>query len=256
MDVRKFNEEAWDRLVRSGNRWTQPVGPEEVARARRGDWKLILTPSKAVPKSWYPELSGANVLCLASGGGQQGPILSAAGAQVTVFDNSSAQLKQDQIVAERERLDLKAVQGDMKDLSIFADETFDFIFHPCSNGFVEHIAPVWREAFRVLKKGGTMVSGFSNPVIYLFDVELEKKGTLQLKYSMPYSDLNSITAEERIAFFGEDEPLTFAHSLEEQIAGQTDAGFHLIGFYEDDWGGSHVVDKYFKGFIATRALKP
>jgi len=30
--------------------------------------------------------------CLASGGGQQGPVLAAAGAHVTVFDNSPRQL--------------------------------------------------------------------------------------------------------------------------------------------------------------------
>ena len=37
-------------------------------------------------------MKGLKVLCLASGGGQQGPILAAIGADVTVFDNSQGQL--------------------------------------------------------------------------------------------------------------------------------------------------------------------
>jgi 2-polyprenyl-3-methyl-5-hydroxy-6-metoxy-1,4-benzoquinol methylase len=70
------------------------------------------------------------VLCLASGGGQQGPILAAAGARVTVFDNSPQQLAQDRFVARREGLTLETVEGDMRDLSVFADVSFDLIVHP------------------------------------------------------------------------------------------------------------------------------
>jgi len=51
--------------------------------------------------------------------GQQGPILAAAGADATVFDNSPRQLQQDCQVAEREGLDLRTVEGDMRDLSCF-----------------------------------------------------------------------------------------------------------------------------------------
>ena len=50
------------------------------------------------------------MLCLASSGGQQGPILAAAGANVTVFDNSPAQLVQDRSVAQREGLRIDTVQ--------------------------------------------------------------------------------------------------------------------------------------------------
>jgi SAM-dependent methyltransferase len=254
MDIREANKEAWNRLVQNKNRWTVPVSPEEISRARKGDWALLLTPSKSVPKSWFPELFGLTILCLAGGGGQQGPILAAAGAEVTVFDNSPLQLAQDRLVAEREGLSLKTVEGDMKDLGAFKNDSFDMIFHPCSNGFSETILPVWKESFRVLKPNGNLLSGFSNPLIYLFDPELEKQNILQLRFSVPYSDLESITPEERERYFP-DEPLSFGHSLEDQIGGQIDAGFKIIGFYEDDWGQTQLIDKYIKGFIATRALK-
>ena len=255
IDVRRHNRDAWNDLVDKNDRWTRPVSADEIALARRGQFSLVLTPTKAVPKSWYPPLKGLKTLCLAGAGGQQAPILAAAGADVTVFDNSPKQLGQDLFVAARDGLPLKAVEGDMRDLSVFADGAFDFIFHPCSNCFVDAVRPVWAEAFRVLKRGGTMVAGLGNPVNFLYDPDLEKTGVLQLKFAAPFSDLTSVTAEERRTWFG-DGPLSFGHTLEVQIGGQLDAGFHLIGFYEDDWGGVQPVDKHLKSFIATRALKP
>ena len=62
-----------------------------------------------------------------------------------------------------------SIEGDMADLAAFDDESFDLVFHPCSNGFVPDVLPVWREAARVLRTGGTLLSGCINPVIYLFD---------------------------------------------------------------------------------------
>jgi SAM-dependent methyltransferase len=131
------------------------------------------------------------VLCLASGGGQQGPILAAAGARVTVFDNSPQQLAQDRHVARRDRADLATVEGDMRDLSAFADASFDLIVHPTSNLFVPDVRPVWRECFRVLRPGGVLLAGFCNPILYLFDQELADDGVLQVRHALPYSDLTA-----------------------------------------------------------------
>ena len=90
----KENENAWDKRAANGDRWSTVVSAEKVAQARKGDWHIIVTPEKPVPRSWFPEtLAGKKVLCLASGGGQQGPILAATGADVTVFDNSTGQLE-------------------------------------------------------------------------------------------------------------------------------------------------------------------
>jgi SAM-dependent methyltransferase len=256
MDILNYNREAWNSYVDKNNRWTVPVTKAEIEQARKGNFSIFLTPSKAVPNDWFGKLSGAKVLCLACGGGQQGPILSAAGAEVTVFDNSPRQLEQDLLVAEREGLSLRTVEGDMADLSVFEDCCFDFIFHPCSNNFAEDATKVWLEAYRVLKPGGTIVAGVSNPISFLFDRELEEKGVFKLKYKMPYSDVGSLSEEDLNAFIEADEPVEFAHSLEDLIGGQIAAGFRLIGFYEDDWGGEEAIDKYFKSFIATRAEKP
>ena len=84
IDVRSHNRDAWNRYVAQGDRWTLPVDKETIERARRGNWSIVLTPTKPVPRGWFGKLAGAQVLALASGGGQQGPVLSAAGAHVTM----------------------------------------------------------------------------------------------------------------------------------------------------------------------------
>jgi SAM-dependent methyltransferase len=155
MNIREYNQAAWDQEVKRGNKWTLPVSPEVIANARKGNWHILLTPAKPVPGEWFPRIEGSDILCLASGGGQQGPILAAAGAKVTVLDNSPMQLQQDHLVAERESLNIRTIEGDMADLSMFNDESFDLIVHPVSNNFVPDVRSVWTEAFRVLQKGGT-----------------------------------------------------------------------------------------------------
>ncbi len=258
MDIQAYNREAWNKLVESGDRWTVPVTTDEIQRAKEGEWQIVLTPTKPVPKPWFPDLRGASTLCLASGGGQQGPILAAAGATVTVLDASPRQLEQDRTVAEREGFSLRTVEGDMADLSMFADASFDLIVHPCSNCFVLHVRPVWRACFRVLRPGGILLAGFTNPVRYIFDEEHMEKGSLEVRHSIPYSDLTDLDEKtRRRMILDRGEPLAFGHSLEDQIGGQLDAGFLIIGFYEDryDGGAAYPLSKYLPTFIATRAVK-
>jgi len=255
MDIRAYNRKAWDKYVDKGESlWTQPVSSEIIAKARDGEFSILLTEKKPVPHEWFPPLNGLDTLCLASGGGQQGPVLAAAGANVTVFDNSPRQLDQDRFVAEREGLtNLKTVEGDMRDLSIFSDESFDFIFHPVSNLFIHEIRPVWREAFRVLRHGGTMLAGFMNPVFYMFDLEKADNGILEVKYKLPHSDSDYPELVEK--FMATGDALEHSHTLTEQLGGQMDAGFHIIGMYED-YHGTSAVSEYSPTYIATRALKP
>jgi SAM-dependent methyltransferase len=254
-DILDYNRRAWDRQVERGNSWTIPVGPEAIGRARRGDWSIVLTPTKPVPADWFPPLEGSEVLCLASGGGQQGPTLAAAGARVTVFDNSPNQLAQDRMVADREGLALQVVQGDMADLSAFPDARFDLIVHPCSNMFVPDVRPVWREAFRVLRPGGAMLAGFMNPLHYLFEYFALERGELRVTHRIPYSDLADMGEEGRARLADRDEPLEFGHTLDDLIGGQIAAGFALTGFFEDIDPGTVLAD-HIPSFIATRAWKP
>lgn len=253
MDYVKNNSEIWDKRAENDDVWSIPVSSEMIELARKGIWDIVLTPTKKVPHSWFPDVMlNKKVLCLASGGGQQGPIISALGADVTVFDNSKKQLEKDEFVANRENLNIRTVQGDMKDLSAFSNNSFDFIIHPWSNGYVDSVLPVWREASRVLKQGGIMISGFANPIEFIFDLEKLEQGEFVVRHKIPYSDITSLTEEEfnRIT---KNDGVCFGHTLTDQIQGQIDAGFMIVGFYEDS--GGTVLDKYIHTSIATKAIK-
>lgn len=257
MDIVAHNREAWNLRVKEGNPWTIPVSAEAIARARTGDWQIILTPNIPVPRSWYPPMVGCRTLCLASGGGQQGPILAAAGALVTVFDNSPAQLDRDRQLSDQHSLGITTILGDMADLSIFRDASFDLIVHPVSNVFVPDVRPVWSEAARVLRTGGILVAGFNNPVLYLFDCAAAERGELIIRYKLPYSDLHSLSPEQRDDLIGRKIPLEFSHTLQDQIGGQCDAGLAITAMYEDhDCPTSpNALDRYMPLYIATRAVK-
>lgn len=259
MDIRQHNRAAWNRETEKGNMWTVPVNAETVANARRGVWSIVLTPTIPVPKDWFPGLPGSDVLCLASGGGQQGPVLAAAGASVTVLDNSPGQLRGDASVAERDSLDIRAIEGDMADLGIFPDGSFDLVFHPVSNNFVPDILTVWKEAYRVLRKGGVLLAGFMNPAVYLFDYTLEEQtGTLQVRYPLPYSDITDRDPGELQQLIDDLDTLEFSHTLEEQIGGQLQAGFVITAMFEDrqDEKAGDPLTRYMPTCIATRAVKP
>jgi SAM-dependent methyltransferase len=259
MDVHGHNADVWDRRVAHGDQWTIPVSSDVIAAARRGVVNLLLTPSTFVPAGWYPPLAGAEVLCLASGGGQQGPVLAAAGARVTVLDASPAQLARDREVAAREHLDLTTVEGDMADLSPFAGGRFVLIFHPVSNCYAPAVRPVWRECARVLRSGGALLAGYNNPVTYIFDQDaLWERGEVVARHSLPYSDLTSMGPEALERWLAEGNALEFSHTLEDLIGGQCDAGLLIAGMYEDRWAGpdAPALDAYFPWFIATRAIKP
>src|SRR5688572_32889253 len=101
-DIRDHNRIAWDALVDRGDPWTVPVSPKMIDAARRGEWTIVLTPIKPVPRAWL-NVGGKDVFCLVAGGGQQGSILAAAGGAVTALDNSQKTLARHALGAERQR---------------------------------------------------------------------------------------------------------------------------------------------------------
>jgi len=260
-DAIAFNQQAWDAMARAGDRLYLAATTDEINRARAGDWRIRVTPQKNVPQQWFadwrpeqpPIFSGEKILCLAAGGGRQGPILSAAGAEVTVFDLSEEQLARDRVVVERESLKLNLIAGDMADLSQLADNEFDLILNPCSVCFVPAVPPIWQECYRVLKPGGALITGFINPVYYLFDTAEMDKRRLVVRHAIPYSDFD-LPEDERQQLLG-GRPHEFGHSLDDLIGGQLATGFSLTGFYEDGWGGGDQLSSLLNVFAATRAVK-
>lgn len=253
-DIIKQNEVAWDKRVADGSEWTICVSSKVIELAREGVFDIKLTAQKVVPQDWFPiDLKGQDVLCLACGGGQQAPVLSAAGANVTVLDISELQLKQDKFVALRDKLTLKTVQGDMCDLSQFDDETFDIVFNPVSNTYIPDVTIVWSECYRILKKGGILMTGCVSPFIYIFNSDQWEKEIFEVSNKLPFNSFDELDEAERKEFLEEGNAVEYSHTLNELIGGQISSGFLINGFYEDI--DNDLICNYAPKYFATRAIK-
>ena len=247
-NYREINSEVIDSWCEEGWIWGQPISHETYEKALNGEWDVYLTPTKPVPHEWFGDLKGKKLLGLASGGGQQIPIFSALGARCTVLDYSARQCEIEEAVARREGYDVTVVRADMTKRLPFDDKSFDLIFHPVSNCYVEEVLPIFRECCRVLKKGGIFLGGYDIGINYLFDSREET-----LVHSLPYNPLKDPRLYEES--MKNNDGIQFSHTVEEQIGGQLQAGFRLTHLYEDTNGTGNLHDHHVPCFIATRAVK-
>ncbi len=248
MKYQEINSKTIDSWCKNGWQWGKPISQEEYQKALNGEWDVFLTPTKAVPHEWFGNLKGKKILGLASGGGQQIPVFAALGAECTVLDYSREQCDREREFAEREGYNVEILQFDMTKRLPFADETFDLIFHPVSNCYVEEVKPIFKECFRVLKKNGILLCGLDNGINFIFDEE-----GIALKYKLPFNPLKDPQLYEDS--IKKNEGIQFSHTLEEQIGGQLEAGFALTDLYEDTNGYGRLHEYNIPSFWATRAFK-
>ncbi len=249
-DYVKKNAITIDRWVEEGWAWGRPISHETFLNAKKGQWEVLLTPTRYVPKSWFPEMKALRILGLASGGGQQMPIFVAQGAECTVFDLSTKQLESERIVQAREGYKINIIQGDMTTRLPFENEMFDMIFHPVSNVYIKDVNVVFMECFRVLKKGGLLLAGLDNGINFIVNQETEK----EIIYRLPFDP----TTDEVLMKMMEktDSGVQFSHTLEEQIGGQLKAGFQILDLFEDTNGEGYLHELNIPTFFATKAIKP
>jgi len=245
----EINAKTIDSWIENGWEWGTPISHEDYLKAVNGECNVLLTPTKFVPKNWFPELKNKKLLGLACGGGQQMPIFTALGADCTVLDYSDGQLANEKHVAEREKYTINIVKADMTKTLPFADDTFDIIFHPVSNCYIEDVYHVWNECYRILKKDGILMAGLDNGINYLFD---DCYKSLEIVNKLPFNPLKN--KEQLIKSEKNNDGIQFSHTIEEQIGGQLKAGFILKDLYEDHDNVSLLKD-YIPTFIATLAIK-
>ena len=228
--------------------WMEPLSHEDYLRAAGREELMTLTPLRKVPFSWYGDCGGKQVLGLAAGGGQQMAILSALGADCTVFDISEQQLASDRLVSQREGYEIHLVKGDMTEPLPFGDNSFDYVVNPVSNHYIEDVCPVFAEIYRVLKPGGTFLAGLDTGIYWAFWAE--ESGPVN---RLPFNPLKDETVQKRL--MEEDMSLVFSHTLEEQIGGQLKAGFILKELLEDTNEAGPFYEYNVPTFILTRAIK-
>lgn len=251
----KENAKAWDYENKNDNFWTVSVNKNQINEAKKGNLNIYLTPMKYVKPKWVTNIKGLKILALACGGGQQSIMLAAAGAKVTVLDISKKQIETDIETAKENDLNIETHIGDMQDLSIFKDESFDMIFNPTSTCFISDVQKTYNECYRVLKKGGKFLTSATNPALYLFDEKKELKGKLKVKYTIPYSDLKSLSRKDVQKMIDQHDTIEFSHTWDILLGGLFKSGFILNDMYSD-YSGLEIVDSFVHDcYFAMQAIK-
>jgi len=244
----QVNAKTIDRWIEEDWCWGIPLSPEACEGVRRGEWDVVLTPTKAVPKDWFPALKGKKLLGLASGGGQQMPVFALLGADCTILDLSDRQLASERLVSEREGYAIGIVKADMTKRLPFDDGSFDIIFHPVSNCYIEDVYHVWNECYRKLRHRGILLAGMDNGFNFLVD---SYERPLTVTNTLPFNPLKN--PEQMRKLMEDDNGIQFSHTFDEQIGGQLKAGFVITAAYEDYNESGDIED--IPTYWATKAMK-
>ena len=173
--IAKANEQHWQKMVAEGCDFTEPWLDLDRAQLRTFvQDQTDLLPGRLVvlyPTSILAGVEGKDVLCLASGGGQQSAVFGLLGARVTVVDLAEGQLEGDRAAAAHYGYEVITLHADMRDLSRLEDGAFDLVYQAPSTAYVPDVREVYTGVARVLRSGGLYRVCFSNPATEFVDWE-------------------------------------------------------------------------------------
>lgn len=247
-ELARFNKERWELLAQANVAYSQPF--------------LSLDPQSALdmvdPHRLFGALTGKRVLCLAGSGGQQSAAFGVLGATVTVFDLSDTQLERDRQAADHYGYDVQTVQGDMRNLSCFADASFDIVWHAYSVNFVPDLRPVLAEATRVLRDDGFYRVSWSNPFTKTIDDRSWNGEGYLLK--LPYDEGVEITelidgwdvwdvTDEAGVVQRIPAPKEFNHKLSTMVNTLVDLGYRILCL-DEEGGDTHAEPGSWQHYLA------
>ena len=236
-ELARYNQEKWDALARAGVAYTRPMLDMDATAA------LDLVDPDGIYARHHVALEGADVLCLAAGGGQQSAAFALLGANVTVFDLSQEQLARDRQAAAHYGLQIDVVNGDMRDLSRFADNAFDVVLHAHSFNFVPDVAQVHGQIARVLRTNGIYSLSWNNPFTQTVDDGSWTGEGFLLSYAyVDGRDVNALyphwTVEGSDGQVHELEgPKEYVHTLSTMVNSLAGHGFVILHLAEDTGEG-------------------
>lgn len=211
MTAHEHNRRAWDAMVQRKQRFAKPANDREFEN----------TLQELDPRGWLGPIASKNVLCLAAGGGRQGPIYAAGGAHVTVVDISAAQLELDREVAAERGIDLRTVQTSMDDLSMFRRGEFDLVIQPVSTCYVPDVRATFQQIANVTVVGGIYVSQHKQPTSLQSSVKSTSNGYEVTTSYFHQGPLPPVAG----SLHREEGTLEFLHSWEATLGGMCRAGF-------------------------------
>ncbi|WP_436926331.1 class I SAM-dependent methyltransferase [Halosimplex amylolyticum] len=185
------------------------------------------------------DVAGKDALELGCGGGQCSVALAQRGANVTGLDLSEEQLSFARDLAAEHDVDVEFVQGDVTNLEMFPDDSFDVAFNAYVFQWVGDLAACFRETHRVLRPGGRLVFSMPHPVYDLADPETHRVEESYFdtgRQVTTYDDLDS-------------DMVTYRHRISDVHNALTGAGFRVErllepgsddpGHYEEGPWGEH-----------------
>jgi SAM-dependent methyltransferase len=215
-----MNQAWWERMVAEGNGFTLPwldLDRAEVQAYAAGTLDYTPRPINQVfPASLLKDIQGKDVLCMASGGGQQSAVFGLLGANVTVVDITEGQLAGDQQAAAHYGYAVRTIQADMSDLSMLEADSFDLVYQAPSMAYIPDVMKVYAGVARVLRSGGLYRADAHNPVAQFIDTD--SWDGVGYRITVPYA----VKARQRT----EDEPvMEYRHELSEVFNGLIACGF-------------------------------
>lgn len=245
---RSVNRAGWGELSAGDSEFVRPYGPEEFAHARE-----LLDPA-----GWLPWRRIETVLCLAAGGGQQGPLFASLGCQVTVVDLSPEQLAADRATAGRYGLRLDCIEADMQDLSALAGRSFDLVYQAVSSLYVPDIRQCYQQVAAVAKPGGLYFSEHWNPVQMQLSEDRRWDGSAYRVGLLPGTGPHPWPPGQ----LTEATCWHYIHSVGDLLGGLCDAGFVIVRFDERGQaeagaapGTQEHLDRYLPGHFGILARR-
>jgi SAM-dependent methyltransferase len=224
-DIAKYNRRFWSKLSSENHEYARPWLDLDKGMVQRfADSKLAHLPEPYTyiyPNEVFRDIAGKDVLCLAASGGQQSAIFGLLGANVTVFDLTPEQLENDRKAAEHYGYKINTIEGDMRDLSAFAESSFDLVYQAISLVFVPDVKAVYREVYRILRHKG------------LYKVEHGDPATGIVEETSWDGEGYRILCPYKKGRIDDPDAMEFRHTLEDIYNGLIEVGFSIKSIHED-----------------------
>ena len=224
-EIAAINKRHWEWSVKKGAGCTVPwldLDPALLRQYASGRLQIVPEPLIGIyPASVLADVEGKDVLCLASGGGQQSAVFGLLGARVTVLDLTEGQLEGDRAAAAYYGYKLTIIQGDMRDLSCLTDESFDLVYQGNSMSWVPDARQIYRGVVRILKAGGVYRVDFANPATEF--VEPDTWDGEGYRITVPYAETQGILRPDKDG----PDSIQFRHHMDEIFNGLLDVGFSI-----------------------------
>ena len=216
-EVAVANQRLWEDEVKKGCGYTIPWLDLDISVLRQyadGKREFLPEPLTCVyPPSVLADVEDKDVLCLASGGGQQSAVFGLLGARVVVVDLAEGQLEGDGTAAAHYGYEVTAIHADMRDLSCIDDDAFDIVYQADSMSYVPDVREVYGEVARILRTGGIYRVVHSQPAIH--SVAWDDNA---YRITKPYAD----RVNRR-----DDGGIEFRHYMADILNGLIDLGFSI-----------------------------